>query len=44
MSFTQDMKLMIVVRHVARGQWGEKVFPTYEAAEQYLVERGSNGN
>lgn len=32
MFITEDMKLMIVVSHVARGYWGETVFPTYEDA------------
>ena len=33
MFFTKDMKLIIVVKHVCRGEWLEKVFPTYESAE-----------
>ena len=37
MFFTKEMKLMIVVKHVARGVFGEKVFLTREAAEQALA-------
>ena len=33
MFFTNNMKLMIVVKHVARGMWGEKIFATYEEAQ-----------
>ena len=32
MFFTKDMELEIVVKHIARGKWGEKVFATYEDA------------
>lgn len=31
-----NMKLQIVVRGVARGQWGEKIFPTFRAAKEAL--------
>lgn len=37
MYFTKEMKLMIVVKHVARGVFGEKVFLTREEAEQALA-------
>lgn len=40
MFFTKEMKLMIVVKHVARGVFGEKVFLTREAAEQALKQMG----
>lgn len=40
MYFTKEMKLMIVVKHVARGVFGEKVFLTREAAEQALKQMG----
>ncbi len=30
--FTQDMRLQIVVKNVARGLWNERVFSTYEEA------------
>ena len=33
MFFTNNMQLMIVVKHVARGLWGEKIFATYEEAQ-----------
>lgn len=39
MTFTNDMRLMIVVKHCARGIWGETVFPTYEAAMAAIAER-----
>jgi hypothetical protein len=32
MYFAEDMKLCIVVQHICRGEWGEKVFATYEDA------------
>lgn len=32
MYFMDDMSLCIVVSHLARGIWGEDVFPTKEAA------------
>ena len=38
MLFTKDMKLQIVVSHISRGQWMEKVFPTRELAEQKIEE------
>ena len=38
MSFTKDMELQIVVKYVGRGHWGEKIFPTREAAEEALKE------
>lgn len=32
MLFTQDMRLQIVVRHIARGEWGKQIFATREEA------------
>lgn len=40
MFFTKDMKLMIVIKYVCRGYWLDKVFPTYEAAEAAIREKG----
>lgn len=40
MFFTKDMKLMIVVKHICRGEWLEKVFPTYESAEAAIGKDG----
>lgn len=40
MFFTKDMKLMIVVKHICYGHWGEKVFATYEEAELALKTAG----
>ena len=37
MFFNKDMELMIVVKHIARGKWGEKVFATQEDAEAHIV-------
>lgn len=39
MFFTPEMKLHIVVKHVARGEWGKNVFATQEEAEAALAER-----
>ena len=39
MYFTKEMKLHIVVKYVGCGQWGEKIFPTREAAEEALKEK-----
>ena len=36
MYFTDDMELCISVKHIARGKWGETIFPTKEAAESAL--------
>ena len=33
MFYTDDMRLCIVVRYIARGEWGKKVFATREEAE-----------
>lgn len=38
MFFTKDMDLMIVVSHIARGYWGEKIFATQEEAEAKIRE------
>ena len=39
MSFTENMELCIVVFHVARGVWGDKIFATEEEAKQAIEER-----
>lgn len=31
-SFTKDMRLVIRLKHICIGEWGKKIFPTYEAA------------
>ena len=38
MFYTQEGKLMIVVKYVCRGHWGEKIFRTLEGAEAALKE------
>lgn len=43
MLFTRDMKLHIVVKHIARGEWGKNVFATYEDAAEAIGERKDNG-
>lgn len=42
MFFTGDMRLMIVVKHVARGLWGETVFGSYKEAWNAIEERKEN--
>ena len=39
MFFTNDMKLQIVVKYVARGEWGKTIFATRGDAEKALAER-----
>lgn len=39
MFFTDDMQLMIVVKHVARGVWGKTVFGTYAETNKAIEER-----
>lgn len=39
MFFTDDMSLMIVVKHVARGLWGETVFGSHKEACTAIEER-----
>lgn len=40
MCFNQNMKLVIVIKNLCRGSWGEKIFGTYEEAEAAL--KGEN--
>lgn len=40
MFYTQNGKLMIVIKNVCRGHWGEKIFGTFEKAEAAL--KGEN--
>ena len=37
--FNKQMRLMIVVKHIARGEWGKTVFLTRAEAEKALEER-----
>lgn len=39
MYFARDMKLQIVVKHVARGEWGKTVFATDKEAYAAIGER-----
>ena len=36
MYFNQNMKLVIVIKNLCRGFWGENIFETYEEAEAAL--------
>lgn len=35
--FTPDMQLVIVVKHIARGEWGQAVFATKGEAEAAIL-------
>ena len=35
---TKDLRLMITVKHIARGEWGKEVFATYEEARRAITE------
>ena len=36
MLYTDDMRLSIVVRYIARGEWGKKIFGTLEEALEVI--------
>lgn len=36
MYFIDGMKLCIIVKNIAGGEWGKAVFPTYEAAQKAI--------
>ncbi len=36
MYFVDDMKLVIAIRYVCKGEWGKRIFPTYEEAKAAL--------
>lgn len=36
MYFIEGMRLCIVVKNICRGEWGKKIFPTFEEADNYL--------
>lgn len=38
MYFSQDMRLQIVVKHIARGEWGKNVFATDKEAYAAILE------
>ena len=38
MYFSQDMRLQIVVKHIARGEWGKTVFATDKEAYAAILE------
>jgi hypothetical protein len=38
MLFADDMRLVVVVRNAARGEWGVKIFATREECEQAIKE------
>lgn len=39
MMYTDDMRLLIVVRNVCRGFWGDQIFRTQEEAEAEVAKR-----
>lgn len=39
MYFIEEMTLIIVVKNVARGKWGEKIFATREECEKAIKEK-----
>lgn len=39
MYFSQKNRLIIVIKHVCRGYWGENIFGSFEEAEAALKER-----
>ena len=43
MLYTDDMRLSIVVRYIARGEWGKKIFGTLEEALEAINERKADG-
>lgn len=34
--FNEEMELVFTVKYIGQGRWGEKIFPTYEAAMEAL--------
>lgn len=44
MYFTNDMRLIIVVKYVARGEWGKTVFASDKEAYAAIEGRKDNGN
>lgn len=38
LTITKDLRLMITVKHIARGEWGKEVFATYEEARRAITE------
>ena len=44
MFYTQNMRLMIVVHFVARGEWGKTVFATQEEAEAAIGNAKMDGD
>lgn len=39
MYFTRENRLIIVIKHVCRGYWGENIFGSFEEAKAALKER-----
>ena len=42
MYFIEKMTLVIVVKNIARGQWGKKIFATREECERAIAECQKN--
>lgn len=36
LTITRDLRLMITVKHIARGEWGKEVFASQEEAERSI--------
>lgn len=41
MLFAPDMRLIVVVKCIARGEWGKTVFGTYEECQRAIEERNN---
>jgi len=41
MAFDHDMKIVIVVKNVSRGTWGERVFATHDDAKAECIRRNT---
>lgn len=41
---SKDLRLVIVVKHIARGEWGKEVFATYDEAQAAIKERENGEN
>lgn len=41
MAYDNNMRLVIRVKHITRGEWGTSIFPSKEAAEHYLIQEES---
>lgn len=42
MFFTEDMRLMIAIKHICRGEWGKNIFATRQEAIATLEAKHGN--